>query len=292
MFELRQRDGVRSLPLLELDPDLGRMLSPDRRTEAANGLIVRTQNLREGPLGLARLQAISPRNIGLLVIDGVIAQEVLLGDTVSTELLGSGDVIRPWTVEEPVELLETDVRWTVLSEVTAALLDRRVAIELCAYPEVYSGIVDRLSQRSARLATMKAISQMTRVDRRLIALFWHLAERWGRMTAQGLRIPLRLSHRQLGQLVGARRPTVSSALAELVRAEELVRQPDSTWLLPGGPVLPPAMRAERLIGPPITLLAPPDTMAGHGPSGRRGAVSSGAGALASARTAAPAEPLR
>jgi CRP/FNR family transcriptional regulator, cyclic AMP receptor protein len=290
MFELRHRDGVRSLPLLELDPDLGRMLSPDRRTEAANGLIVRTQNLREGPLGLARLQAISPRNIGLLVIDGVIAQEVLLGDTVSTELLGSGDVIRPWTVEEPVELLETDVRWTVLSEVTAALLDRRVAIELCAYPEVYSGIVDRLSQQSARLATMKAISQMTRVDRRLIALFWHLAERWGRMTAQGLRIPLRLSHRQLGQLVGARRPTVSSALAELVRAGELRRQPDSTWLLPGDPVLPPATRAERLIGPPITLLAPPDTTAG--PSGCRGAVGAGAGALASARAAGPAEPPR
>jgi CRP/FNR family cyclic AMP-dependent transcriptional regulator len=290
MFELRHRDGVRSLPLLELDPDLGRMLSPDRRSEAANSLIIRTQNLREGPLDLARLQAISPSHIGLLVIDGVIAQEVLLGDTVSTELLGSGDVIRPWTVEEPVELLETEVRWTVLSEVTAALLDRRVAIELCAYPEVYSGIVDRLSQQSARLATMKAISQMTRVDRRLIALFWHLAERWGRMTAQGLRIPLRLSHRQLGQLVGARRPTVSSALAELVRAGELRRQPDSTWLLPGDPVLPPATRAERLIGPPITLLAPPDTTAG--PSGCRGAVGAGAGALASARAAGPAEPPR
>jgi CRP/FNR family transcriptional regulator, cyclic AMP receptor protein len=290
MFELRHRDGVRSLPLLELDPDLGRMLSPDRRSEAANSLIIRTQNLREGPLDLARLQAISPSHIGLLVIDGVIAQEVLLGDTVSTELLGSGDVIRPWTVEEPVELLETEVRWTVLSEVTAALLDRRVAIELCAYPEVYSGIVDRLSQQSARLATMKAISQMTRVDRRLIALFWHLAERWGRMTAQGLRIPLRLSHRQLGQLVGARRPTVSSALAELVRAGELRRQPDSAWLLPGDPVLPPATRAERLIGPPITLLAPPDTTAG--PSGCRGAVGAGAGALASARAAGPAEPPR
>jgi CRP/FNR family transcriptional regulator, cyclic AMP receptor protein len=294
MLELRHRDGVRSLPLLELDPDLGRMLSPDRRTEAANGLIVRTQNLHEGLLDLARLQSISPSHIGLLVIDGVIAQEVLLGDTVSTELLGSGDVIRPWTVEEPVELLETEVRWTVLSEVTAALLDRRVAIELCSYPEIYSGIVDRLSQRSARLATTKAISQMTRVDRRLIALFWHLAERWGRMTAQGLRIPLRLSHRLLGQLVGARRPTVSSALAELVRAGELVRPPDSTWLLPGDPVVLPATRAERLIGPPLTLLASPDTMAGcDGPSGCRCAVGAGTGALASARGAAgPAEPPR
>ena len=267
MLELRPRDGSRFLPLLELDPDLGRMLSPDRRTEAANGLIIRTQNLPEGLLDLVRLQAISPSHIGLLVIDGVIAQEAVVGDTVSTELLGSGDVIRPWTIEEPVELLETEVRWTVLSELTAALLDRRVAIELCGYPEVYSAIVDRMSQRSARLATMKAISQMTRVDRRLIALFWHLAERWGRMTAQGLRIPLRLSHRQLGQLVGARRPTVSSALAELVRSGELVRPPDGTWLLPGDPVPLPTTRAERLIAPPLTLLGPPGMLARDGESG-------------------------
>ena len=263
MLELRHPNGVRSLRLLDLDPDLGRMLPPDRRAEAAQGLIVSTHTIHEGVLDLDRLRAASPSHIGLLIIDGVIAQEVLLGDTVSTELLGSGDIIRPWTSEEPVELLEAESRSTVVSEVTAALLDRRVATELCSYPEVYSGIMDRLSQRSARLATTKAISQLTRVDRRLIALFWQLAERWGRMTGQGVRIPLRLSHRLLGQLVGARRPTVSSALAQLVRAGELARHPDSTWLLPGHPVVLPAKRAERLIEPRLTLLASPGTMVGH-----------------------------
>jgi len=293
MPELRYPNRVRSLPLLDLDPDLGRMLSPDRRTEAASGLIVSTQNLREGVLDLARLRAPSPSHIGVLIVDGVIAQEVLLGDTVSTELLGSGDVIRPWTSEEPVELLEAESRWTVLSEVSAALLDRRFAVELCSYPEVYSGIIDRLSQRSARLATTKAISQMKRVDRRLIALFWQLAERWGRMTAQGVRIPLRLSHRLLGQLVGARRPTISSALAELVRAGELVRPPDGTWLLPGDPVVLPAKRAERLIEPRLTALGSADRTRGHDvPCRGWCAVTAEAGALASTRAISAAESPR
>jgi hypothetical protein len=33
----------------------------------------------------------------LLVIDGAIARNVELGDTISTELLGPGDLIRPWS---------------------------------------------------------------------------------------------------------------------------------------------------------------------------------------------------
>jgi hypothetical protein len=44
-----------------------------------------------------------------------------------------------------------------------------------------------------------------------------------------------LTHRILGQLVGARRPTVSTALSELAERKELVRRPDGSWLLRGDP---------------------------------------------------------
>ena len=166
---------------------------------------------------------------------GVVAREIVLGDTVSTELLGAGDLIRPWSIDEPVGLLESKVSWSAVSDVSVALLGHRIAVELSGYPELYAALIDRLSQRSARLATTQAISQMTRVDRRLVALFWHLAERWGRMTPAGVHVPLRISHRLLGQLVGARRPTVSTAVSQLALSGELVRRPDSTWLLAGEP---------------------------------------------------------
>ena len=68
-------------------------------------------------------------------------------------------------------------------------------------------IVDRLSERAHRLAVTQAISQLNRVDRRLLALFWHLAERWGRVARDGIAVPLALSHRLIGEVVGARRPT-------------------------------------------------------------------------------------
>src|SRR5690349_24973129 len=119
------------------------------------------------------------------------------------------------------------------------------------FPEITAALFDRLSERSLRLATTQAISQLTRVDRRLKALFWHLAERWGRVSGDGVIVPLAFTHRLLGELVGARRPTVSSALSELTERGELVRRPDGAWLLRGDPP-----HAESLAHTP-SLAAPP-----------------------------------
>ena len=155
------------------------------------------------------------------MLDGVLAREVLVSDTVSTELLGPGDVIRPWRLHDGSTLLRHQVRWSVLARSRFALLDRRFGVEMTRYPEVMVAVVDRVNERALRLAVTQAISQLNRVDRRLLALFWHLAERWGRMTADGVALPMTLSHRMLGQLIGARRPTVSTALGELTKQGEL-----------------------------------------------------------------------
>ena len=165
----------------------------------------------------ARLADADPAHLGLLIAEGVLAREVVLSDTVSTELLGPGDIIRPWHIEGPPQLLAVDVRWNALSPIRLGLIDRRTAAALARYPEIRAVIVDRLSERAQRLTITQAISQLNRVDRRLLALFWHLAERWGRVSRDGIAVPLVLSHRLIGELVGARRPTVSTALGELAR---------------------------------------------------------------------------
>src|SRR5690349_22548166 len=126
------------------------------------------------------------------------------------------------------------------------------------FPEITAALFDRLSERSLRLATTQAISQLTRVDRRLKALFWHLAERWGRVSGDGVIVPLALTHRILGQLVGARRPTVSTALSELAEREELTRRPDGSWLLRGDP--PDAESLARKPAPGGQSACPHDLM--------------------------------
>jgi CRP/FNR family cyclic AMP-dependent transcriptional regulator len=224
-----------AIRLLEADPELGALLSPGRRAEAERELLVRTHRLSVGPWDVSRLAGASADHVGLLVLDGVISRELVVADHVSAELLGPGDLVRPWQGAASAGLLPVQAIWSVLSTVTLAVLDRRFAAEAARYPEITAALFDRLGERSLRLATTQAISQLTRVDRRLKALFWHLAERWGRVSGDGVVVPLALTHRILGQLVGARRPTVSTALSELAEREELVRRADGSWLLRGDP---------------------------------------------------------
>lgn len=231
--------------MLELDSDLGQLLTDERRAAAERELRVRVTTFPIGEWDGGRLADADPSHIGLLIAEGVLAREVVLEDTVSTELLGPGDIVRPWHLEGPPQLLAVTIRWNALTSVRLGLIDRRVAAALVRYPEITAVIVDRMSERAQRLTITQAISQLNRVDRRLLALFWHLAERWGRVSRDGIAVPLVLSHRLIGELVGARRPTVSTALAELARDGQLVRRDDGTWLLTGEPVdVPPDATAE------------------------------------------------
>jgi CRP/FNR family transcriptional regulator, cyclic AMP receptor protein len=233
--------------LLDLDPDLGRLLDGERAPAARQELRVAVHVLDAGLWEVDKLSATSPHHIGLLILDGVLAREVLVSDTVSTELLGPGDVVRPWRLQDDSALLRHAIRWNVLTRSRVGLLDRRFGASLVMFPEVNAAIIDRVNERALRLAVTQAISQLNRVNRRLLALFWHLAERWGRMTADGVVLPMTLSHRMLGQLIGARRPTVSTALSELTKEGEVVRRDDGTWLLTGTPVGVPEPELERVI---------------------------------------------
>jgi CRP-like cAMP-binding protein len=235
-------------PLLDLDPQLGQLLSPERLAEARLALHARVAVLPLGEWDTSPLiDGARAEHLGLLVLQGAISRDVLMGRAVSTELLGPGDVLRPWALEAPEPLLSREVRWYVLSESRVAILDRAIAARIGQWPEVGCVLADRLSWRAERLATTQAISQLTRVDRRVLAFFWHAAERWGRMTRDGIVVPLALSHRMLGQFVGARRPTVTTAVQLLAETGELTRREDGTWLLDGDRMMEPEGEASRVI---------------------------------------------
>jgi CRP/FNR family cyclic AMP-dependent transcriptional regulator len=239
----------RIAPLLDLDPDLGSHLPPDAVSAARREIAVRIVTRGRGPWRLEKVAATDPRNLGLLVVDGLISREVLADEVTSMELIGPGDVLRPWEESSDVPLLRAGVRWTILTEARLAWLDRDVARRLARHPELYAALMARLAGRARRLAVMQAIPQFNRVDRRVLTLLWHLAERWGRVTPAGVALPLTLSHRMIAQLVGARRPTVTTAIGELFRAGELIRAADATWVLTGEPPGAPDEGHARFVAP-------------------------------------------
>ena len=166
----------------------------------------------------------------------MLSRELIVADHVSAELLGPGDLVRPWQAGVRDRACCPSTRCgrcsrRSRSRCSTAASRPRWRASRRSPPRCSTAC----RERSLRLATTQAISQLTRVDRRLKALFWHLAERWGRVGGDGVVVPLALTHRILGQLVGARRPTVSTALSELAERDELTRRRDGSWLLRGDP---------------------------------------------------------
>jgi CRP-like cAMP-binding protein len=215
-------------PLLSLDPDLGRYLTPERRAAVEPLLWAAVADATGGEWNLAR----RPSGIGVLLVRGLLAREVRVRDTTSAELLGPGDLLRAPADDEP-DVLAAPVRCTVVQPTRVALLDAGVARVFGEFPELMMAVLDRISAHAHRLAVTQAISHLTGVDRRVETLFWHLADRWGKVTPDGVVVPIRLSHRLLGSLVGARRPTVSTALAQLADAGRVVPYGLEGWLLGG-----------------------------------------------------------
>jgi hypothetical protein len=225
------------ISLLELDPDLGELLAGERAAAARRDLRVLVAEVPPGPWRPDALLPPARTAVGALLVKGVAWRATEALGEGSAELLGRGDLVRTWHDQDHGE----HTRWQAMTALTVGLLDTRTTVALARYPEVWLTLLERVEARAERLVATQAISQMTGVDARLEALFHHLSERWGKVCPDGVRIPLNLSHRQLGALVGARRPTVSTAIALLAHQHRVARGADGTWLLPR---TEPALRLE------------------------------------------------
>jgi hypothetical protein len=165
------------------------------------------------------------------VVDGLLSRRVAVAGRRCLELLGVGDLLRPWQNDGDHFIAPFESVYQVHEPVQLAVLDQRAAVRIGRWPEVMAMIVSRAMNRSRALAGHLVLAQMPRVDERLLVLFWHLADRWGRVTPDGVVLPLNLSHEMLGALIGAQRPTVTLALKQLGERNHVMRRPDRTWLL-------------------------------------------------------------
>ena len=230
--------GSGSVQLLEADPDLARGLDPRRVREVSQRLFVRVVEAPRGQWTPGRALHHGSQPIGLLVLDGLLVREATVGDHPCAELLGPGDVLRAWDDRDAEILLPRSVEWTALTHSRLAIIDQALAVRAAQWPEIFATLVERAARRAERLVVMQAIAHLTRVDDRLLALLWCLAERWGRVVPGGVLVSLRLPHRTLAGMVGARRPSVTTALGQLIAREEIERRPDGGWLLLGDPPEP------------------------------------------------------
>jgi CRP/FNR family transcriptional regulator, cyclic AMP receptor protein len=250
--------------LLDLDRDLAEALGPDIASRARDRVGVATVTLAPGAWQPQSLAPYVRKAFALIVCDGLVVRELDLAGTLTADLLGPGDIVAFGESDE--RLLSTGERWHVSGEAIVAILDERVLPAVHAWPAIGSRLIGRAARQAARAAEQRAISQLPRVDLRIRAMLWHLAERWGRMGASGVVLPIELTHVALGRLVGARRPTVTLALSELSREGSVTRRDDGAWVLRADSN--PSSRARPASGGAGILALPPATQV-DSPGGAR-----------------------
>lgn len=235
--------------LLDARPELTRYVSSSELDEVARvGLpVVRVDG---GVLELYELLR-KHEAFGATVLDGVVMNSVRVADQTVVQLLGPGDVLLE--SGEPMPPGLGDVESRAVGSVRLSLLGNELLAAAVRWPQLIQGLYAGIGDQLRRLTAQLVISQLPRVDDRVLGMLWLLSESWGLVTPSGVRLPLALTHETVGALVGARRPTVTLALRKLVQDGAIVHQ-DKGWLLLQRPPQP-AEAAARIEPPELARVA-------------------------------------
>lgn len=228
---MRSGGAGASLRVLEEDPDLAAGLEAGEVAAATQALVAPRAALEWDSRGHVWRPPHPRGHLGLLVVEGLLLREVRLLDTYSAELLAHGDLLRPWDIDGELGLpVPAEICWTALKPAAVAVLDADFVRRSAAWPPVISNLASRAVIRAKSMALNNAVTNLKQVQVRLLVLFFHLADRWGRVGVNVITLPLPLTHETLAKLVGAARPSVTTALGALAERGLLYRD-DTTWCL-------------------------------------------------------------
>ncbi|MHB8694969.1 MAG: helix-turn-helix domain-containing protein [Solirubrobacteraceae bacterium] len=231
-----------TIKVFEAEPRLLRFL-PEHERELAIATTVPSCNLDDGEIDLRAL-LVRHRAFGALVLDGMLIRELRIGEHTGLWLLSAGDLVSLSSATLSIQSLEPSCY--VSGPTRLAMLGADILLAARRWPRLVAGLSALNIEQNERLAAHMMICQLPRVEDRLLAMMWLLADSWGHVTAAGRLLPLALTHKTLGDLIGARRPTVSLATRVLTDNGSIVRL-DRGWLLlkrPQGAARKPGRRLD------------------------------------------------
>jgi CRP-like cAMP-binding protein len=248
--------------LLEADPELQSLLTPEEQSWLAR-LQLPVIGVEPGQWNLEDLLRMAD-GFGVIVLDGMLLRELRVGGQAALWLLGPGDFLARRGLRQSDLLHRGNAR--VIAPTRLLLLGAQAVAAARRAPGLLTALQIRAAEHDERLAAQMVICQMARVEDRVLAMLWLLAEAWGRVTPAGTALPVSLTHEVLGALVGARRSTVTLAVRELVERGAILRRADG-WLLLEQ--LPTPAPTETIDGVPALIPArrPSEWQLSHAPSG-------------------------
>lgn len=219
--------------ILKSDPDFAGTLTAEDRRLAME--LFRARVVSVSPPRWEPPEYDPDTTFGLLVLDGLIGRRVRIGSAIGNELLTCGDILRPWQEPAPWQEIRPDLEWRVYAPTRVAVLDERLTRLIGQRPQLVVEFSGRLLRRVHSISYLTAISHLVLVEDRLLGTLWHLAGQCGRVSREGVRVPFRLTHEMLGEILGARRPSVTVAVQKLKARGEIARNPRGEYVLTGDP---------------------------------------------------------
>lgn len=177
----------------------------------------------------------SGRDLGLLVMDGLLSRDFELAGRTFTELRGPEDILRPWDDSGEVGSIYGRISWAAVEPARLCWLDADFAAAVAPWPGIAAVLVGRAVRRARLLSFRLAVIELKHIHLRVLLLLWHLSDRWGRVGPGGVHLELRLTHSLIARMVGAHRTSVTVALHRLADERRVDRLPDGSWLLLGDP---------------------------------------------------------
>lgn len=219
--------------LSDLDPDFLRLVRSEEREQAAE-IALPAVDLTPGPFAPGAVLSEAGGSCGVIMA-GLVNRQIHVGAQVAMRVLGLGGVIPDGAGISPDFIATSE--WTAATTVRLAVIGNHFFRASARWPQLQGNLITRFAEQNEQLAAQLAVCQLPRVEDRLLAMLWVLAESWGKVTSAGTLLPLQLTHEALGAMVGARRPTVTLALGELAERGAVIQRPDG-WLLLEPPAAP------------------------------------------------------
>lgn len=223
--------AARAVRLLVAEPELGEALTEEEFEEARLQVVLPAVELSSGPLSLDALSAgpdIRGDLYGFLVLRGTLMMNLHMSGRQAGRLVSTGGLV---LVDGPLsDSIPVQLEWFVVDRCQLACIDERLIRVVQRWPALMTAIMRRAAQQARYALLQQAISQLPKVEDRLLALFWSLADRQGIVRPDGIWVELTATHDTLAHLVGAQRPTVSLGLTRLTDAGLLQAQPGG-WLI-------------------------------------------------------------
>src|SRR3712207_4500053 len=135
------------ISIVDADLDLAELLEDDELERARRDALARVQRLSPGTWDPAAALEADVHHRGFLIVDGLLSRDVDVLGRRCVELLGPGDVMRPWSWDSEGSHVQAEVGWTVLEPTRLAVLDHGLVKRMVPWPQLGVELFNRGTRR-------------------------------------------------------------------------------------------------------------------------------------------------